>query len=364
MSLSQLIESRPLVIAEAGVNHNGSLDRAIAMVDAAAESGADAVKFQTFRARELVSRRAAKAPYQVSATGSEGTQLEMLSRLELDDEAHRALKARAEKRGLLFLSTPFDARSVDFLSRDLGVTMLKIGSGEITNAPLLLRAAGTRKPIILSTGMSTLEEVRLALGALAFGYLGRSERPAQAAFLEAGASKEGNAVLAERVTLLHCTSNYPALCEEANLRALATLREQFGLAVGYSDHTLGIFAALAATALGARIIEKHFTLDRNLPGPDHRASATPEELGALVRGVREVQLALGSSEKTPASSELPTRAVARRSLTAARAIRKGDVFSEDNLAVKRPGDGVSPMQYWDWLGRRATRDYAPDDRIE
>jgi N-acetylneuraminate synthase len=363
MSLSQLIGNRPFVIAEAGVNHNGSLERAMAMVDAAASAGADAVKFQTFRTRDLVSRRAPKAPYQASATGA-GSQLEMLSALELGDEAHRKLKDRAAQRGLLFLSTPFDLPSADFLAREIDVPMIKIGSGDLNNAPLLLRAAQAGKPVILSTGMGTLEEVDQALDVLAYGYADPGGRPGIGAFTQAGRSPVARGILKDRVALLHCTSQYPAPCADANLRAIATLRERFGLATGYSDHTLGLAVALAAAALGARIIEKHFTLDQALAGPDHKASSLPAELAALVRGVHDIHHAMGSGTKAPAASELSTREVARRSLTAARPIRKGEVFSEENLAVKRPGDGISPMRYWDWLGKRAGRDYAEDDRID
>jgi N-acetylneuraminate synthase len=364
MLLRQVLGDRPLVIAEAGVNHNGSLERALAMVDCAAEARADAVKFQTFRSADLASRRAAKAFYQAAATGAGESQLAMLERLELDATAHRQLRARAETRGLRFLSSFFDHGSLQFLVEDLGVSLLKLGSGEITNAPLLLAAARTGKPIILSTGMSTLEEVRVALGVLAFGYGAGTGSPGPAQFAAAFESGRGRALLADHVALLHCTSEYPAAVEDANLRVIATLRDAFGVAVGYSDHTLGISVSLAAAALGARIIEKHFTLDRALPGPDHRASLDPATLAALVQGVHEAHRALGSPEKAPVQAELPTRALVRKSLTAARAIAAGEAFSEDNLTAKRPADGISPMHYWDWLGRRAVRDYESDDRIE
>jgi N-acetylneuraminate synthase len=364
MLFAQLFDDRPFVIAEAGVNHNGSLERALQMVDAAAEAGADAIKFQTFVSGELASRRAGKAPYQAVATGDDTSQLEMLRGLELDAQAHRQLKSRAEHRRLRFLSTPFDRQSLVFLAQDLDLPLLKLGSGEITNAPLLVAAAATRRPVILSTGMSTLEEVRLALGALAFGYTSAASAPGVQAFAAAFASAEGRAALASNVVLLHCTSQYPAAVEDANLRAIGTLRDAFGVRVGYSDHTLGNATAYAAVALGACAIEKHFTLDPMLPGPDHRASATTAQLAELVRGVAQVHRALGSPDKAPVAGELPTRAVARRSLTAARAIAAGERFSDSNLVAKRPGDGVSPMQYWEWLGRTAQRDFAEDDRIE
>ena len=362
--LRLLTEARPFVVAEAGVNHNGSLDRALAMVDAAADAGADAVKFQTFRAQDLASPHAPKASYQAKTTDAGESQREMLARLELAPEAHHALQRRAKERGVLFLSTPFDAGSLDFLVRALQVPLLKVGSGDLTNGPLLLRAAASGRPVILSTGMGTLEEIEAALGVLAFGYTtGDRAAPGRAAFAAAAASAAGRAALAQNVALLHCTSQYPAPSADANLRAMGTLREAFGLVVGYSDHTMGNAVALAAVALGARIIEKHFTLDRGLPGPDHQASALPEELGALVRDIREVDAALGSPEKRPVASELSTREVARRRLTALRPVRAGEPFTEANLGAKRPGNGESPMAYWDWLGRPASRDYAEDEPI-
>jgi len=323
------------VIAEAGVNHNGSVERALAMIDCAADAGADAVKFQTFHADALVSRGAAKAEYQVRATGDEESQLEMVRALELDEAAHRQLVAHCRARGIEFMSTPFDPESVALLV-SLGVSRLKIPSGEITN-PLLLRAvAATALPLIMSTGMSTLDEIEAALAVT-------------------GAR--------ERVTLLHCTTEYPAPIGEVNLRAMATMAARFGLPVGYSDHTEGIVVASAAVALGAVVIEKHFTLDRGLPGPDHKASLEPSELRAMVAAIRAVERALGRVEKAPTPSEVKNLVVARKSLVAARAIRRGERFTPENLTTKRPGSGISAMRYDEWLGREADRDYEADELI-
>jgi N-acetylneuraminate synthase len=356
--------SRIYVIAEAGVNHNGSLDQAIRLVDVAADAGADAVKFQTFKADRLASRAAPKADYQLESTGSRESQHQMLSRLELDVAAHHVLARHCKTRGIEFLSTPFDLESLDLLAREFAISRIKLSSGDLTNAPLLLAAARTGKPVILSTGMGTLGEVETALGVLAFGYADSTALPCRRAFEETYCSPAGQAALRDKVALLHCTTEYPAPLADINLRAMATMREAFGLPVGYSDHTQGITIPVAAAALGATVVEKHFTLDRSLPGPDHRASLEPEELKQMVQAIREVETALGSSIKHPAASELKNRPVARKSLVAARAIRNGEPFTEENLTVKRPGSGVSPIHYWDWLGRAADRDYGPDDEVQ
>lgn len=358
------IHDRPVfVIAEAGVNHNGSLDQARALVDLAAEAGADAVKFQTFRADKLVTTHVAKADYQIDNTGEDGGQLAMLRALELDEAAHQALVAHARERGIEFMSTPFDVDSLRFLVGSLRVGRLKLGSGDLTNAQLLLAAARSQLPLILSTGMSTLAEVEAALAVLAFGYSAEAEaRPGSCAFQAAYASAAGQSALAGKVSLLHCTTEYPTPLDQVNLRAMDTLAQAFSLPVGLSDHTAGISAALAAVARGAVIIEKHFTLDKALPGPDHRASLAPEELCALVAGVREVSQCLGSALKVPAPVELANRSVVRRGLVAAQAIAAGEFFSAENLAVKR-GGGRPAMQYWDALGRQATQDYAIDQPI-
>jgi len=348
------------IIAEAGVNHNGSLEMAKRLIDNAAEAGADAVKFQTFKAENVISRYAPKAEYQKATTEATESQLEMVRRLELDQSSHETLLARCREKNLEFISTPFDDESVDLLV-NLGVARLKVPSGEITNAPLLLKMARTGLPIIMSTGMAGLGEVEAALGVLAFGYLDYRERPSLEGFSRAW--REGGGALREKVTLLHCTSEYPAPFEEVNLRAMETLAKSFGLPVGYSDHTLGIAIPIAAAARGAVVIEKHFTLDKSLPGPDHRASLEYSELTAMVQSIREVEVALGSSCKFPAASELKNREVARKSLVAARRIRKGERFSGENLTSKRPGNGISPMCYWEWLDKVAEEDYQPDEII-
>jgi len=351
------------VIAEAGVNHNGDPATALKLVDAAADAGADAVKFQTFTAASLATRAAPKAGYQKTTTDAAESQYHMLRRLELSRETHRALKARAAERGVAFLSSAFDVDAVRFLAGELGLDTVKIGSGEITNGPLLLAAAESGARVILSTGMSSLDEVADALGVLAYGYANPKSKPGAATFRRALKSPRGRAALRDRVILLHCTSQYPAPVVEANLRAMDTLAEMFGLPVGLSDHTEGIAVAIAAAALGAVAIEKHFTLDRTQAGPDHRASLEPAELAAMVRGIREAEAALGPGGKAPMPSELPTRDVARKSLVAARAVRKGERFDETNLTAKRPGGGISPMRYWDWLGAEAPRDFAADEMI-
>jgi N-acetylneuraminate synthase len=351
------------IIAEAGVNHNGSLEMAKQLIEVAAEAGADAVKFQTFRAENVISRGAPKAGYQKSTTDATESQLEMIRRLELDQAAHEALLACCSARNLEFMSTPFDEESVDFLVK-LGVARLKVASGEITNAPLLLKMARTGLPMILSTGMSDLGDVEAALGVLAFGYLNWQEKPSRSGFQRAMAGPEGQRILKERVILLHCTTQYPAPFTDVNLRAMDTLADAFGLPVGYSDHTPGIAIAIAAAARGAVVIEKHFTLDKNLPGPDHQASLEPAELTDMIQGIREVEAALGNPSKLPAASELENCKIARKSLVAARHIRKGERFSEENLTSKRPGNGISPLSYWDWIGKVAEKDYQPDEIIK
>ncbi|MBU0675962.1 MAG: N-acetylneuraminate synthase [Proteobacteria bacterium] len=355
---------RTYIIAEAGVNHNGSLDMALRLIDVAVEAGADAVKFQTFRAESLVNRSASKAEYQIKATGSTESQYQMLKNLELDDSLHLALDAHCRVQGIQFLSTPFDEESLFFLVQQIGVPLIKVSSGEITNGPLLLAAAGTGRPIILSTGMSTLQEVNEALEVMAFGYLEKDHKPSQSAFRLAFKSESGQQVLKEKVTLLHCTTEYPAPITAVNLRAMDSMREAFGLAVGFSDHTSGMSVAIAAVARGASIIEKHFTLDRELPGPDHRASLEPHELRAMVGAIREVELALGSGVKEPSVCEMSNLVVARRSLVASCDIERDEIFTRNNVTSKRPGIGISPMLYWDVLGRKAPHNFSQDEAIE
>jgi N-acetylneuraminate synthase len=351
------------IIAEAGVNHNGSVDSARKMVDVAAEAGADAVKFQSFRAERLASIGAPKAEYQKRATDPLESQYEMIRRLELDEASHRKLIEHCEKKKVQFLSTPFDTESLDMLMGVFRLPLVKISSGDITNAPLLLKAARWKRPVILSSGMSSLSDVETALGVLAFGYTGRRRNPSRAAFGETFHSDKGQKALSKMVPLLHCTTEYPAPFDEVNLRAMSVMRSAFGLPVGYSDHTTGIAAAIAAVALGAAVIEKHFTLDKNLPGPDHRASLEPDELKVMVESIRQTERALGAERKTVTQSEAKNRTIARKSLVAGVPIREGECFTEGNLAVKRPGLGLSPVFYWDILGKRADKDYEPDEVI-
>jgi N-acetylneuraminate synthase len=353
------------VIAEVGVNHNGSLERALAMVDAAAEAGATLVKFQTFVPENLVSHQAEMAAYQVRNTGSRQTQLEMLRELHLDEAAHRRLFERCRQVGIGFLSSPFDLESLRFLVDDLNVGCLKIASGEITNAPLLVAAGRSSLPLILSTGMSTIDDVRGALGAVAWGMM-RSEDPVDvdAEFPRALEEARGSELLEPRITVLHCTTQYPTPPNAVNLRAMQTLASAIKLPVGFSDHTTSTSIAAAAVALGATVVEKHFTLDRRLPGPDHAASLEPTELAELVRNIREIEQALGDGVKAVQPAERQNVAVTRKSVVAAAPIAAGVRFTEANLAIKRPGTGISPFRYWRLLEREATRDYEPDEAID
>lgn len=361
-----MTSERPVfIIAEAGVNHNGDLDRARKLVDIARDAGADAVKFQSFHAEQLTGRTAPKAAYQIGTTGGEESQLEMLRRLELTESDHRALIAHAKTRGIAFLSTPFDVPSLRMLTEGFGLRTIKIASGELTNAPFLLAVARVADRVIVSTGMSTIDEVRDALSVLAFGFaVPGGASPRRADFAAAFGSPSGQEMLRSRVSLLHCTTEYPAPPAEVNLRAMDVMAEEFSLPVGYSDHTTGIHISVAAVARGATIIEKHFTTDRGLPGPDHKASLEPQELGEMVRQIREVEQALGDGVKRPTSSELKNRDVARKSLVAARAIAPGEPFDESNVACKRPGSGASPFEFWSVLGQTAKRSYAPDEKLD
>jgi len=326
------------IIAEAGVNHNGDVKIAKKLVDAAKSAGADAVKFQTFKAEHLVSKVAQKADYQKHTTKSDESQLEMLKKLELSYDDFKDLKKYCEEKGILFLSTAFDFDSIDFLE-SLEMPIYKVPSGEITNLPYLMKIASTGKPVIMSTGMSDLDEVGLALEVLRDNGVGT-------------------------MTLLHCNTQYPTPFEDANLKAMLTLKKRFGLAVGYSDHTLGIEAPIAAIALGATVIEKHFTLDKSLVGPDHKASLDPQELKAMVTSIRNIEVALGNGIKQPSVSESMNKEVARKSIVARRNIVKGEIFTQDNLTVKRPGNGISPIKWFEVLGMSAERDFYEDELID
>jgi N,N'-diacetyllegionaminate synthase len=326
------------IIAEAGVNHNGSLEMAMKMVDAAKCAGADIIKFQTFVPENLVSKYAQKAEYQKETTDEDESQLAMIKRLMLTDDEFVRLKQYCGEIGIGFLSTPFDLASIDFLN-ELGCDFWKIPSGEITNLPYLEKIASTHKPVIMSTGMSTTAEIRAAIDVLNTGGAGE-------------------------ITLLHCTTEYPAPFEDVNLNAMDTLRKEFGLKVGYSDHTTGICVPLAAVAKGAVVIEKHFTLDRNLEGPDHKASLEPGELKEMVENIRRVEAALGTGVKEPAPSEIKNMAIARKSIVAKTRIKKGEIYTLENITTKRPGSGISPMRWHEILGTCANRDYEEDELIE
>lgn len=351
------------IIAEAGVNHNGSLKMAKKLIDEAILSGVDAVKFQTFIAKNEISCYAPKAEYQLDNTENNESQLEMVRKLELTEEQHYILRDHCLAKGIDFISTPFDLESADLLVNKLNIDCIKISSGDITCAPLLLVIAKSRKQVILSTGMSTLAEIEQALGVLAFGYLGWQEKPSKELFQQAYCCDEGQKILKEKVQLLHCTTEYPAPFEDVNLRVMDTLRHAFSLPVGFSDHTQGISVPIAAVAMGACIIEKHFTLDKNLPGPDHKASLEPDELTTMVQGIRQVELSMGKNVKIPVLSELKNKPIARKSLVARFPIKAGEIFTEQNLTFKRPGDGISPMEYWNIVGTKAIRDYQEDEGI-
>lgn len=352
------------VIAEAGVNHNGSLNLAHRLIDVASDSGADAVKFQTYQAERVISRNAPKAEYQTRTTGNSESQLDMVRNLQLGEKDHRELIAHCAQIGIRFLSSPFDLHSVDLLTQTFGLKTIKIPSGEITNDPLVLRVAQNAEHVIMSSGMATLGEIENALGVLAFGFTSRGDtRPSPASFRQAFVSERGQNELRRRVTVLHCTTEYPAPFDEINLKAMKTIQDAFGLRVGYSDHSTGIHVAIAAAALGATVIEKHFTTDRELPGPDHRASLEPEELKSMVSGIRDIEKALGNGLKLPGQAETKNIRIARKVIVAAVPISRGEVFSEANLTCKRALDGIEPSNIWNLLGRTATQDYAVDESI-
>lgn len=358
-----MADTKTLIIAEAGVNHNGDLAMALELVDGAAAAGADYVKFQTFKATKLASASARKASYQTRTTDGVESQLAMLQRLELSAADHETIMARCAEKGVRFLSTPFDMDSLTLLTETFALPEIKLGSGELTNAPLLLAAGRSGVRIILSTGMGSLSEVEEAFGVLAFAMCRQGQPKSRADFAEVLQDPAVWPVLAERVTLLHCTTEYPAAVADTNLYAMETLRRAFGVKVGYSDHTEGEAVSLAAVALGACVLEKHLTLDRALPGPDHAASLEPDELTHLIRGVRAVEKALGTGIKQPGAAEVANRAVARKCLLAARDLPEGHVLTMDDIAVKRSGDGISPMALWDTVGTLTTRALAGGEAL-
>jgi N,N'-diacetyllegionaminate synthase len=327
------------IIAEAGVNHNGSIDSAKKLIDVAANSGADAVKFQTFKAENLVVKNTQKAEYQKQNTNVSESQFDMIKKLELDVGAHRELITYCQEKDIMFLSTPFDRGSIELLS-DLGLQIFKIPSGEITNLPYLRHIGSLGKQVVLSTGMSNLREVSDALDVL----------------IKSGTSKDN-------ITVLHANTMYPTPMEDVNLNAMLTIQKEFGVDIGYSDHTLGIEVDIAAVAMGASCIEKHFTLDKTMDGPDHKASLEPEELKAMVSAIRNIEKALGSSEKKPSPSESVNIKVVRKSIVANQNIKKGDLLTDKNIAVKRPGGGISPMQWDEVIGTISSKDYNADELI-
>lgn len=351
-----------LIIAEAGVNHDGSLEKALALVDAAADAGADIVKFQTFNAKALAGDAAKKADYQQRTTNAAESQLAMLERLELPQAAHHTLIARAKERGIEFLSTPFDDASLAFLL-SLKLPRIKIGSGDLTNAPLLHAAAKAGATLILSTGMATLGEIEEALGVLAHGYGQRNDPPGIASFRAAWRDPAARTALARHVSLLHCTTEYPCPIADVNLAALATMRSAFLLPVGYSDHTDGFEVSVAAVALGATTIEKHLTLDRNATGPDHAASLEPDDFKQMVAAIRNVERALGDGVKAPKESEIRNVPVARKSIVAARALKAGETIGPADITAKRPGAARPPIEYWSLIGTAVPRALEPDDPV-
>ena len=329
------------IIAEAGVNHNGSLEMALQLIDVAVAAGVDAVKFQTFKAEKVIATNAPKAGYQKEPTGPDESQLEMVKKLELDEKAHTKVYQYCQHNGIQFLSTPFDLESIDLLNR-LGLEIFKIPSGEITNLPYLRKLGALKKRLILSTGMADLGEIEDALDVL---------------------TESGTPL--ENITVLHCNTEYPTPFEDVNLRAMQTIQNAFpGIAVGYSDHTNGIEVAVAAVALGAAVLEKHFTLARNLPGPDHKASLEPDELKAMVLAIRNIEKALGTGMKKPSPSELKNKPIARKSIIAAAPIKESEAFTEMNITVKRPGTGITPMRWDEIIGRKAAKPYRRDELIE
>ena len=332
---------KTLIIAEAGVNHNGDIAKAKALIDKGAEAGVDYVKFQTFKAANLVTKQAKRAAYQDKNTQNNDSQYEMLKKLELSQAVHQELIDYCAQKGVQFLSTGFDIESLEFLAR-LGITIAKVPSGEITNLPYLRKVAALFPEVILSTGMATIEEIKDAVKVLT-----------------------DNGVNKDKITVLHCNTEYPTPMEDVNLRAILHIQQEVGIAIGYSDHTLGIEVPIAAVALGATIIEKHFTLDKTLPGPDHKASLEPEELKAMVMAIRNIEKAVGGSGlKEVSASEAKNKPIARKSIVASKSIKKGDLLTEENITVKRPGTGISPMQWDDVIGKTAKKDFEEDDLIE
>lgn len=332
--------SKVFIIAEAGVNHNGDINIAKKLVDVAVEAGADAIKFQTFKAEELVCKNAKKAEYQKQYTEKDESQLDMLKKLQLDFDKHKELVNYCNSKGIMFLSTPFDLKSIDLLE-ELDLKIYKIPSGEITNYPYLKKIAGLKKKIIMSTGMCYLNEIKSALDVL-----------------KENGSKD------EDITILHCNTEYPTPIEDVNLNAMITMKNELNVKVGYSDHTLGIEVPIAAVAMGASVIEKHFTLDKQMEGPDHKSSLNPKQLKAMIEAIRNIEKALGSFKKEPSNSERKNLIIARKSIVAKYKIKKDQILNEENLTCKRPGSGISPMMWSKVIGKKAMKNFSEDELIE
>lgn len=351
------------IIAEAGVNHNGDLDKALQLVDAAVAAGADAVKFQTFKAENLVTESAGKAEYQKKLTDSSESQIEMLKKLELSHDNHFKVHEYCQKQNIEFMSTAFDLESLDFLLKHMDLKRLKLPSGEITNHPLILAHAKSGLDIIVSTGMATISEIEQALAVISGGFLAHLGEFESPAWYKAYVNPTAQEMLRQKTTILHCVSEYPAPADALNLKAINTLKQTFGLNTGYSDHSLGIWAPISAVTLGATIIEKHFTLDKSLPGPDHQASLDPPELRAMIASIRQVENALGDGVKRPVAAEIVNREPIRKSLVCIAPIRQGEVITEAHVSIKRPETGTSPSRYWEVLGRPASRSYDVGDPL-
>jgi 2,4-diacetamido-2,4,6-trideoxy-beta-L-gulose transferase len=358
------MRKQAFIIAEAGVNHNGDLSLALEMVDIASKAKASAIKFQTFKTEELVTKSAPKAEYQLKNHQIDESQFSMLKKMELSEENHYKILERCKKKEIQFLSTPFDSKSLHFLVNDLKMETIKIPSGEITNGPFLLEISRLAKKIILSTGMSNLGDIEKALELIAFGINSQvTDLPTEANIFKVLSRRDIWTQLKEKVVILHATTEYPAPIDQINLSAMKTIQEAFKLPFGYSDHTNGIHIPIAAIAMGACVIEKHFTLDKNLPGPDHKASLEPNELQQMVQLIRETELAIGDGIKRPVASEVKNMLIARKSILASRPIKKGELYSKSNTVIKRPGNGISPMMYWDIIGKEAGSDFREGDCI-
>ena len=354
---------KTFIIAEAGVNHNGSLKLALQLVKAAANAGADAVKFQTFIAKNLVTASASKADYQKKSDGVKDSQLQMLQRLELTHAMHEKLIRECRRLKIEFMTTAFERESLKYIRR-LGLQRYKIPSGEITNAPFLMEYSRLKKPLILSTGMSDLKEIQEAVGVLAWGILKKKNKPSRAIFRRLGSNPSVLKKMKNCLTILHCTTEYPAPDTDLNLKALDTLSETFGLSVGYSDHSIGITAAVAAVGRGAVVIEKHLTLDRTMSGPDHAASIEPDEFKAMVDQIRRVEKMLGHAEKRVSASEAKNKVIARKVLVAARDLKKGIRLKALDISIKRAGKGISPMNFWNLLGKKLKKNYKQDEILK